>query len=74
MKKNPQKMILVDEELHRQLLITKSMKSFKSLSDVIKYYVKKDSKWNTIMYTTPMRSGGVDTLEVEPPYALRKKT
>jgi predicted CopG family antitoxin len=39
MKKVPQKMILVDEELHRQLLITKSMKSFKSLSDVIKYYV-----------------------------------
>jgi predicted CopG family antitoxin len=44
MKKAPQKMILVDEELHRQLLITKSMRSFKSLSDVIKYYVEKDSK------------------------------
>lgn len=41
MKKTPQKMILIDEELHRQLLIIKSMKSFKSLSDVIKHYVEK---------------------------------
>lgn len=37
--KPAQKMLRVGEELHRQLLITKSMKSFKSLSDVIKYYV-----------------------------------
>lgn len=44
MKKTPQKMILVDEELHRQLLIVKSMKSFKSLSDVIRYYVDKETK------------------------------
>lgn len=44
MKKIPQKMVLVDQELHRQLLLTKTLKSFKSLSDVIKYYVEKDSK------------------------------
>ncbi len=39
MKTKPQKMILVDENLHRDLLIIKSMGSFKSLSDVIKYLV-----------------------------------
>jgi predicted CopG family antitoxin len=37
MKNGPQKMILVDESLHRELLIMKSTGSFKSLSDVIKH-------------------------------------
>jgi predicted CopG family antitoxin len=36
MKKNPQKTILVDETLHHELLVMKSMGSFKSLSDVIR--------------------------------------
>lgn len=39
MKKNPQKMVLVDETLHHELLIMKSMGSFKSLSDVIKHLI-----------------------------------
>jgi predicted CopG family antitoxin len=42
MKKNPQKMILVDDTLHRELLVMKSMGSFKSLSDVIRHLVTKN--------------------------------
>ena len=42
MKKNPQKMVLVDEILHHKLLVMKSMGSFKSLSDVIKHLIDKD--------------------------------
>jgi predicted CopG family antitoxin len=40
MKKNPQKMVLVNETLHRELSIIKSTKSLKSLSDVIKYLLE----------------------------------
>lgn len=42
MKKSPQKTILVDETLHHELLVMKSMGSFKSLSDVIEHLVTKN--------------------------------
>jgi predicted CopG family antitoxin len=37
MKTKPQKMILIDETLHRELSIIKSTKGLKSLSDTIQY-------------------------------------
>jgi hypothetical protein len=32
-------MVLVDEDLHHLLLVTKSMGSFRNLSDVIRHYI-----------------------------------
>lgn len=39
MKKHPQKTILVTEALHHDLLVIKSMGSFKSISDAIRHYI-----------------------------------
>jgi hypothetical protein len=39
MKKDPQKIVLVDQSLHHKLLMLKAEKNFKSLSDTIEFYV-----------------------------------
>jgi len=39
MKKDPQKIILVDKPLHHRLLVLKAEKNFKSLSETIEYCI-----------------------------------
>jgi predicted CopG family antitoxin len=41
MKRNPPKMVLVEETLHQKLLILKASKGLKSLSEVIELLIKK---------------------------------
>jgi predicted CopG family antitoxin len=47
MKKDSNKPVIqIDREVHRQLLITKSVKGYKNISDVIKAYVEGTESGN----------------------------
>jgi predicted CopG family antitoxin len=49
MKKDPGKTIVqIDRDVHRQLLITKSVKGYKNISDVIKAYVSGTEQRNEL--------------------------
>jgi len=49
MKKDSDKTIIqIDREVHRQLLITKSVKGYKKISDVIKAYVEGTEPGNEL--------------------------
>jgi predicted CopG family antitoxin len=41
MKRNPPKMVLVEETLHQKLLILKASKGLKSLSEVIEWLLER---------------------------------